>query len=203
MTKGKSSKKKRGIKNAGISKTRQQEARPKKSRRKDAQGADAASGIASDHDRKITIDIDVHRRIEAARITFEESDNTILRRILGLDGSAGNPRTGQLANGTPAKGARAKSGGVSDGGWSKISRTGLAIFLPNGTKLRAAYGGISFEGMIAKGAWAVGGGTHKSPSAALNAVARTGAGRPVNLNGWRHWEVLPPGAKAWVRLAEL
>lgn len=35
--------------------------------------------------RKIAIDLDVHRALENGRIAFEEDDNTILRRLLGID----------------------------------------------------------------------------------------------------------------------
>ena len=35
--------------------------------------------------RHIAIDLDVHRTIENGRIAFEEDDNTILRRLLGID----------------------------------------------------------------------------------------------------------------------
>lgn len=43
------------------------------------------------------IDLDVHRAIEARRTSFEQSQNDILRKILNLDGSAG-----QFAAGTAA-----------------------------------------------------------------------------------------------------
>ena len=35
--------------------------------------------------RTIKIDLDVHRRIEAGRKSFDENENAILRRLLGLD----------------------------------------------------------------------------------------------------------------------
>ncbi|MCP8883109.1 hypothetical protein NIM87_06335 [Devosia sp. XJ19-1] len=35
--------------------------------------------------RDIQIDLDVHRRIEAGRLSFEEDENLILRRLLGID----------------------------------------------------------------------------------------------------------------------
>ncbi len=174
----------------------------KKARRKKARKAAAGSeALLSGADRAVAIDIDVHRRIEAARLSFEETDNAILRRLLGLDGGA--DAAGRAIGGMPDKGARAKGGGAAEGGWTKISRNGQVVFLPDGTRLRAAYGGIAFTGRIENGAWKVANGRYTSPSAALNAVARTRAGGPVNLNGWRHWEVLPPGAGVWVRLRDL
>ncbi|MFN3400444.1 MAG: hypothetical protein ACK4Z4_08915 [Ferrovibrio sp.] len=42
--------------------------------------------------REIAIDLDVHRAIENGRITFEENENAILRRLLGID-SAPRPST--------------------------------------------------------------------------------------------------------------
>ena len=38
--------------------------------------------------REIEIDLDVHRKIEAGRQSFRESENTILRRLLGIDAKA-------------------------------------------------------------------------------------------------------------------
>ena len=36
--------------------------------------------------RSIEIDIDVHKAIEIARMDFSEPDNSVLRRLLGIDG---------------------------------------------------------------------------------------------------------------------
>jgi len=138
----------------------------------------------------VDVDIDVHRVIEASRNSFAESRNAILRRLLHID----TPETGH------ADGSRAKGGGAADGGWSKIDRFGRSIFLPDGTTLRAAYAGRTVEGEIIGGMWVVAGHAYNSPSAALNSNVRTRDGNPVNLNGWRHWEVKVPGREAWVRL---
>ena len=95
---------------------------------------------------------------------------------------------------------RAKSGGADAGGWSKLDRFGRSVFLPDRTRIRAAYAGKAVNGEIIGGMWVVAGQAYNSPSAALNANVRTRDGNPVNLNGWRHWEVLVPGRSSWVRL---
>ncbi|MBZ8133888.1 hypothetical protein [Afifella sp. IM 167] len=146
----------------------------------------------------IAVDMDVHKIIESARIDFDESQNAILRRLLGLEG-------GPSPIGADPQGSlrRAKGGGAKDGGWSKIGRHGREVFLPNGTLLRAAYAGQTVEGVIEEGMWAVGGERFNSPSAALIAHVRTREGRRVNLNGWRIWEVRVPGGERWLRLGEV
>ena len=174
--------------------------RGKKGRRAKAERKAVAAALAPDRDRAVSIDIDVHRMIESARQSFEETENAILRRLLGLEQNTAGAGT---AAAVPPKGARAKAGGAADGGWAKTNRSGQAVFLPDGTRLRAAYGGRAFTGIIDHGTWKVGEGRYTSPSAALNAVARTRAGGSVNLNGWRHWEVLRPGTTVWTRLADL
>lgn len=148
--------------------------------------------------RRIDIDVEVHKRIESARLSFNETENVILRRLLGMDGD----QLISLAE-APVPGTRATGGGVGEGGWSKTSRNGRNVFLPNGTKLRAAYAGKEMTGDIKRGMWVVEGQKFTSPSAALNAFARTHAGETVNLNGWRHWEVRVPGAQTWIRLGKL
>lgn len=142
----------------------------------------------------INIDLDVHRAIEQARANFKESRNDILRRLLNVGGSGETPL--QIST----ESARAKGGGATDGGWSKIDRFGRSIFLPDGTRLRAAYAGRTVDGEIIAGMWVVAGQAYNSPSSALNANVRTRDGNTVNLNGWRHWEVCPPGVETWVRL---
>jgi hypothetical protein len=146
----------------------------------------------------VMIDVDVHKAIEAERRSLEEMPNTILRRMLNLDG-----RAAPGANGAHPAGRRAKGGGAAEGGWSKIDRRGRNVFLPDGTELRAAYGGHAVAGEIRDGAWVVGDRIFNSPSAALIAHVHTRAGQPVNLNGWRHWEVKLPGTGTWQPLAEM
>lgn len=158
----------------------------------------------------IMIDVEVHKAIEAARESFSEMPNNILRRMLGIGGVSGGPaRPADTArpNGSarPAGPARPRAkGGVSGAdGWSKLDRSGRDVFLPNGTELRAAYAGQAVTGTIAEGEWQVGGERYRSPSAALIANVRARSGQPVNLNGWRHWEVKLPGSPVWCPLLDV
>ena len=150
--------------------------------------------------RKVAIDMQVHKLIEAARSIFDETQNDILRRLLGLDHGA------PLFEPQPSPAAsqrRAKGGGAGDGGWSKVNRHGHTVFLPDGTELRAAYAGQTVRGEILDGMWVIGGRGYNSPSAALIANVTSKTGGKVNLNGWRHWEVRSPGAETWTPLSEV
>ena len=142
----------------------------------------------------IMIDVELHKAIEAARRNFGETPNAILRRMLGIDGIGGGDAL--------AAGGRARGGNANGGGWSKRNHKGRRVFLPDGTALRATYSGQSVTGVIAGGLWQVGEARYRSPSAALIANVRSRAGTPVNLNGWRHWEVKLPGAANWLPLME-
>ena len=140
----------------------------------------------------VMIDMDVYKLIEASRSSFAEMPNAILRRLLDLDGERQPDR---------ARPRRAKSGGAAGGGWSKIDRRGKAVFLPDGTELRAAYAGQTIVGHIAEGRWQVGDAAYNSPSAALIGNVTSRDGKPVNVNGWRHWDVKVPGTQTWQPLA--
>jgi hypothetical protein len=52
--------------------------------------------------RQIEIDLEIHRRIEAERCSFEESENAILRRLLNIEnGNAGRKSAPQDVESTP------------------------------------------------------------------------------------------------------
>ena len=150
--------------------------------------------------RKVAIDIDVHKLIEAARSLFGETQNDILRRLLGLDHGA--PLFEPQPSPTASQ-RRAKGGGAGEGGWSKVNRHGRTTVLPDGTELRAAYAGQTVHGEIRGGMWTIGDRGYNSPSAALIAHVTKKTGGKVNLNGWRHWEVRLPGAQTWTPLSEV
>ncbi len=132
--------------------------------------------------RMIEVDFDVHRLIEMERRGFDETENTVLRRLLKL-GLASDSQRAEV------KSLR---------GWSKGG-----ISLPHGTELRMEYNGLLHIGRIVDGAWEVEGHREKSPSGAAGAVARTKDGASVNINGKSYWQVRRPGDMDWTAYAEL
>jgi hypothetical protein len=129
--------------------------------------------------RQIEIDVEVNKRIEAARISFSESENQILRRLLGVNVFDG----------------KAASGGKP---WSDYG-----VVLPHGTQLSMNYNGATYNGTIIDGAWFVEGQTFTSPSGAASGVARTKAGGRTNLDGWKYWSVKLPESSDWTTIWEL
>lgn len=131
----------------------------------------------------IDIDIEVHKRVEADRATFEESENDILRRLLGLPKSNSYQAFQGASDGTSGSGGGAawSSGGVS---------------LSHGTPLEMHYGGRKIEAKIDDGAILYNGKRYKAPSpAAIEAVVDCG-GPPAARNGWNDWSAfLPNGTK--------
>ena len=132
--------------------------------------------------RMIEVDFDVHRLIEMERRSFDETENTVLRRLLKL----GPPTDVQRPE---AKSLRS---------WSKGGLT-----LPHGTELRMEYNGLLHVGRIVDGAWEVEGHREKSPSGAASAVARTKDGGQVNINGKSYWQVRRPGETTWTPYVDL
>lgn len=133
--------------------------------------------------RTIEIDFDVHKRIELERKGFEESPNTVLRRLLGLP---------------PEKATTQDAANDLSSAW----RDKNGCTLPHGTRLRMTYGGRTHEGVIDHGVWIVEGETYHSPSGAAG-VARTRGGFQTKLNGWNYWEVQLPGAEEWIKINDL
>jgi hypothetical protein len=132
--------------------------------------------------RSIEIDLDVHKCIELARRDFAESDNDVLRRLLGVDG------------GEAALIACAQSG---------VAWSGKGVTLPHGTRARMEYNGRAHRGVIENGEWVIGESRFKSPSAAASGVARTRAGTSPSLDGWIYWSVKRPDDTKWVLLNSL
>lgn len=141
--------------------------------------------------RQIEIDLDIHKLVEAARQSFTERPNDILRRLLGLPTvSATLPPVSNDGAEKPAKAPR---------GWQK-----LGVFLPAGTRLRMRYNNQLHEGQItSEGDWLVGSVRYANPSAAAIGSATTKEGRRTNLNGWRLWYCLRPGEADWILLDDL
>ena len=130
--------------------------------------------------RSVEIDFDVHKRIELARQSFEESPNDVLRRLLGVGDSPVAFVSVPKAEGPIGK------------AWS-----GKGVELPHGTLLRMEYNGKVHSGVIENGVWSVEGTESASPSDAAASVARTKEGSKPSLNGWNYWQVKRPTDRTW------
>jgi hypothetical protein len=132
--------------------------------------------------RTIEIDFEVHKRIEAARASFSDSPNDVLRKLLQIE-REDQPVPAPAQSGRP---------------WS-----GKGVVLPHGTKLKMDYNGVTHSGEIIEGAWVVEGRTFKSPSAAAGGVALTRKGTHTSLDGWEYWHVKRPGDARWILSGDL
>lgn len=130
----------------------------------------------------IEIDVDVHKSIEAARNSFEESANDIIRRLLGF-----------------SEKPRVDSGQNSGRPWSKQN----GVTLPHGTALKMEYNGTPYLGEIIDGKWVFGELQFTSPSGAASALAVTKSGGKTKLDGWLYWQVKRPGDSNWIRIDDL
>ena len=133
--------------------------------------------------KQIEIDFDVNKLIELERISFDESPNDALRRLLKLPPTA----SGLPIAATPQGKA-----------WS-----GKGVILPHGTQLRMEYNGVEYQGLIQDGKWDCGGGRHAGPSPAAASVAKTRNGSRPSLNGWIYWTAKLPGAARWVPISSM
>lgn len=133
--------------------------------------------------REINIDIDIHKVIENGRDSFDETPNTVLRRLLGLD------ETGRMT----------KSVIKSERPWCGKRN----VTLPHGTHVRMTYNGVLTSGEIVDGKWLVNGKLFGSPSAAASNAAVTRKGGKTSIDGWRYWYAKRPGDENWVALSVL
>ena len=133
--------------------------------------------------RQISIDLDVHKAIEGERKSLNESENQILRRLLGLDSPALLRIAADTSTGEP---------------WQ---RRGLV--LPNGTTWRIVYGNKEFGGTIVDGRFRSGNRSFKSPSGLTIALCRTAKGERTSLNGWRYVEIFQADQNRWTKLQDL
>ena len=132
--------------------------------------------------RTIDIDFEVHKRIEMERMSFAETPNAVLRRLLHINGAT------SVAPVAPSSGRPWASKGVT---------------LPHGTELRMEYNGHVYTGRIDNGRWLIEGKEFKSPSAAASGVALTKNGRHTSLDGWIYWQVKRPGDTNWIAINQL
>lgn len=126
--------------------------------------------------RAIEIDFDVHKRLETERMSFSETANETLRRILRIERQTSKTEEAITPQGRP---------------WS-----GKGVELPHGTELKMDYNGRQHVGVVKNGVWVVEGGEYNSPSAACS-VARTKDGRSTPLDGWKYWFAKQPGQSRW------
>jgi hypothetical protein len=126
----------------------------------------------------VMIDLEVHKAIEAARRNFNETQNVILRRLLGLDSEERTSPSGAMRNDL-----------------SSLQNGGLA--LPDGAELRADFCGVWVRGAVHDGNWKVEGTAFSLPAAQLMASLSNSAEPPPELDGWSDWQVRLPGGEGW------
>ncbi len=158
---------------------------------------------------QIDIDFDVFKALTAKRMSETDTYNAVLRRLLALpdQGAVEAEKPSALLNGAdwaargspPRNAAEAAAWGrewdaarnavIPEGAWFDNK------FFPNGTRFRVTYKGQLFTAEIREGRWIGSDGVVRtSPSAAAGAISNT------NVNGWRFWYALCPGASEWRRL---
>ena len=132
--------------------------------------------------RSIDIDFHVYQLIVLEKRGFDEAENDVLRRLLGLSDSPtqSTPHSGQ------------------SGSWNS-----KGVELPEGTELGMTYSGAKHSGTVAGGKWKAGDEHYYTPSEAASAVARTKGGGKTKLNGWKYWYVKRPSDTTWVLLDKL
>jgi hypothetical protein len=130
---------------------------------------------ASSDLRSIEIDFDLHKLIEKERLSFSETPNQVLKRILGLADLKHTTTNFQLER-------------QQEKAWSW-----KGVTLPSGTELRMEYNGKQHKGFVKDGEWQVDGVSYTSPSAAAGAIARTKSGQKTSLDGWIYWNFRRPG----------
>lgn len=139
---------------------------------------------------QIEIDFEVFKALTALRENEADSNNKVLRRVLGLQDNPGPVQLAEQRLGRPL--GELDRAVLGFGVWFG------QVHLPEGTKLRATYKGRTYWAEIKNGNWL--GEDRKerrSPSDAAGAISGT------NVNGWRFWYAQRPGDPEWQRLDEL
>jgi len=133
---------------------------------------------------KIPVDLEVYKALEAQRLTFSESHNDILRRVLGL----------------PPK-------STTDGHEMVVEDVVVwrrkGVRLPKGTRWRMSSANGEQNGNVVEGGFQHKGEVVSSPSRLASNIYRTKSGKKTNLNGWRYIEVKRPGDADWTMLSSL
>lgn len=166
--------------------------------------------------RSISIDFAIHQLIETNRTSFEESENEVLRRLLGLPNApVATPPAAKLRHPSRSNHLRTflddpelSPNSLGNGRTSGRSWSYGGVDLPEGTALSLEYSEVKKEacGLVRNGAWEIEGEQFFSPSrAAIALVGRERGGRkkPRSLNGWLCWKVRRPGETEWIALNSL
>lgn len=168
--------------------------------------------------KQIEIDLDVHRFIENARKDFNESENSILRRLLGIEEinkvqessnlsyslSLSEKRKalqslGELGEKISGYQARSLSHRIDEvNSVMSVDWVYGGASLPEGTVLQKWLKRQKFEAVIHDGSISVNGEYHQSPSSAAMAV-----NGGTNVNGWGFWEYFDESTRQWIKLNKL
>lgn len=145
--------------------------------------------------RDIAVDFDVHKKIETERRSFDETDNDVLRRLLGLPEILAPVSRDSV----PEKHGKSQFRQISPRSW-----LGKGVELPEGTELLFDYPGVSASGEIRNGTWLVEGETYRSPSSAACGIVSKHRKRKMSVNGWMYWRVKRPNIDTeWVPIHSL
>jgi hypothetical protein len=135
----------------------------------------------------IEIDFDIHKMIEAERLSFEEQPYIALRRLLKL----------------PVLEANTEGVGATIGEGVPFMEDGVII--PHGSLARMEYqrGKQVYEGQFMNGNLVVNGQSFSALSAAASVLAVTKKGGKTSLNGWLYWQVKFPAETKWRSLGKM
>ena len=136
----------------------------------------------------INVDLDVYKIIEKNRISFEETHNDILKRLIAVNDGKNNLVEIISKTVFPKDEIITQSGD-----WVYHN-----VHLPEGTKLMKWLKGVKYEAEIKSGAFYFGGKYYKTPSAAGMAVTEGS-----NVNGWDFWRFYDESVGRWKRLRSL
>lgn len=137
--------------------------------------------------RTIEIDLDIHKLIEAERLSFEETPNLALRRLLDLP----SPESTEEKQSSPFEHGRPwRMGNVE---------------VPHGSLARMEYdrGRQVYEGQFLDGKLVVDGRAFGTLSSAARSLAKTRNGQPAILNGWNYWQAKFPGEAEWRNMEDM
>jgi hypothetical protein len=120
----------------------------------------------------ISVDFDVFKALTNLRMSEEQTENEVLRKLLGLPTAS----AAQLPT-------------SDEPAW-----VCKGVAFPAGTKLRASFKGREYFGEVKNGAFLLDGVEHTSPSSAAYSVTQSA------VNGWTFWQCLRPGDTTWMGL---